>query len=400
MRLKNLINKVSLFPTEENMHQLISFFEKKKINIEEIAFLAETLSKSGQMLKINKKFLTADIASTGGPSSLTTVLCPLFLIQYGFSVPKLGVPGRPAGGIDILSQIPGYKIHFNREEFRSLIEKYNYIHALADNTFCPLDISLFNFRKKINKLKITSLVVASILSKKIALGVQNVGLDIRVSPNGNFGEDFCRARDNAQIFMETAKLLNISAKCFITDIRFPLQPYIGRGEGLIALHNIIENKSIEDIIDHINTCRSMAASLGYKPRNKSLKKRGLKSILIDNLEAQGSSYENFVNIIDLLNRQKRISIKSDTEGFLNINLQRLKEAIVKAQITSKKQKREFPDPVGCILKKKHGDFVKKGEIVAYLRINQESNRKFIPLIQNSFSTHKAIIQTSSYEEVL
>ncbi len=60
--------------------------------------------------------LVADVASTGGPSSLSTLLSPLFLRAGGAVVPKLGVPGRPAGGIDCLAQIPGYRTELSAQE--------------------------------------------------------------------------------------------------------------------------------------------------------------------------------------------------------------------------------------------------------------------------------------------
>ncbi|GAI81662.1 unnamed protein product, partial [marine sediment metagenome] len=174
MKFISIINKFSKSPTEVNMLQLISFIESRKIHNEEIALLAETLATSGEKLNINKNISTADIPSTGGPSSLTTILCPLYLVHFGYVVPKLGIPGSPAGGVDILAQIPGYKVHFMKEDFESLLSKHNYIHSLADENFCPLDNTLFKFRKKVGKVSVFPLVIASLLSKKIALGVKNV----------------------------------------------------------------------------------------------------------------------------------------------------------------------------------------------------------------------------------
>jgi hypothetical protein len=68
------------------------------------AELATALASSGEVYDPHC-LLTADVASTGGPSSLSTLLCPLFLRVGGLVVPKLGVPGRPAGGTNMSQSI-------------------------------------------------------------------------------------------------------------------------------------------------------------------------------------------------------------------------------------------------------------------------------------------------------
>ena len=67
------------------------------------ADLATILAASGERLSVDGA-VVADVASTGGPASLSTLLTPLFLRAAGAIVPKLGVPGRPAGSIDCHSR--------------------------------------------------------------------------------------------------------------------------------------------------------------------------------------------------------------------------------------------------------------------------------------------------------
>ncbi len=400
MKFNSIIDKFSKSPTEANMLQLISYFESPKNKIEEIAILAEVLANSGDRLKIGKNVLTADIPSTGGPSSLTTVLCPLYLADFGYTVPKLGVPGTPAGGVDILAQIPGYKIHFQKQEFELLLLKHKYIHALADRVFCPLDITLFKFRKKVGKVSVYPLVIASLLSKKIALGVKNVGLDIRVSPNSNFGKTFYEARHNADIFNQVAKLFGIASKCFLTDVRFPLQPYIGRGEALLALYEIFENNNCGILSKHLEICYSIAGLLINPKPNHSFTSINLKSAFSKNIIAQGSSYTNFLEKVNEIKSQSTVSIKSKSSGFLNIDLQSIKMSIAEGQKKLISSSLEFPDSCGCILLKDPGDFVKRNETLAILRINSNIKKRVLPLIQSCFSTQDFISKTPQYEEII
>ena len=146
---------------------LISFFEQDNVNPDDILSLAYILAKSGKQIKVIDNIF-ADVPSTGGPSSLTTLLCPLYLSLKGYKVLKLGVPGRPAGGIDVLAQIKNYQTNFTFSNIERLIKDNDYIHFLANKDFAPLDALLFNYRKKIGKVDVPSLAIASLLSKKIA----------------------------------------------------------------------------------------------------------------------------------------------------------------------------------------------------------------------------------------
>ncbi|MEL6306332.1 MAG: hypothetical protein AAFQ20_16320, partial [Bacteroidota bacterium] len=191
MRNKQWIDKFAFSMDEMSMDKLINLAKNDKLKDEEVLYLATVLAKSGRQLKIPNALTAADIPSTGGPSSLSTLICPLILRELGFLVPKLGVPGRPAGAIDILYQIPGYKVDFNSDELNECLKKNGYCHFLAGDNFTPADAKFFQYRAKVNATSVPPLVIASILSKKIAVGLKLTGLDIRVSKSGNLYESFC-----------------------------------------------------------------------------------------------------------------------------------------------------------------------------------------------------------------
>ena len=73
----------------KSMEMLISYFEQDRVSISDIKKLVEILASSGGRLQYQKH--RTDIASTGGPSSLSTLLCPLYLDALGSDVVKLGI---------------------------------------------------------------------------------------------------------------------------------------------------------------------------------------------------------------------------------------------------------------------------------------------------------------------
>jgi hypothetical protein len=193
-------------PSTQSAAALIRHFITIK-DPEPVADLASLLADSGVRLDFGDH--AADVASTGGPSSLSTLLCPVFLAMNGYSVPKLGVQGRPAGGIDVMAQIPGFDINPSPAKVADIITGCRFAHFLANETYAPLDQWLFRYRQEFGVQSVRNLVVASILAKKLAVGVTTAGLEIRVFPGGNFGSDVSIAIENAQFFLKVAEHLNI-----------------------------------------------------------------------------------------------------------------------------------------------------------------------------------------------
>jgi hypothetical protein len=145
--LARLIDEFRARRTDEAMAQVVAAGTADEFDAADVWQLSDAMARSGTVAAFGDGRPTADLASTGGPSSLSTLLGPLYLHSYEFIVPKLGVPGRPAGGIDVLAQLPGYKIRLNLSEINDVIERCGYAHFLADENFAPLDATFFGTAK-------------------------------------------------------------------------------------------------------------------------------------------------------------------------------------------------------------------------------------------------------------
>jgi pyrimidine-nucleoside phosphorylase len=385
--------------TESSMHDLVEKVKAQELKDNEIAFLAEKLANSGTIIKTPLAKISADVPSTGGPSSLSTVLCPLFLRMFDVFVPKLGVPGRPAGGIDILAQIPGYKIHFSPAEVVECLKRNGYIHFLADKNYTPLDAMLFAFRKKIGALSLPPLVIASIIAKKLAVGLTNTGLDIRVAPHGNFGSTWNEANLNAHRFCKVSNILGLKSVCFLTDARFPYQPYIGRGEALVALFKIFNGNVGCMLRNHLFQCYSMSLSILDNNKPLKLSLNDLKCHFEENLKAQGSSYAAFEKKIISTQNQHQYMINAHKSGFLKIDLNELRAALVWGQKAFTDRSNKFPDNCGVILKKTTGNFVNKNELLATYRVD----KSLFPILKNKIEKAFQVINkldfSLGFEEV-
>lgn len=357
---------------EDDFAALIDQARDGTIDPVEVARLAVHLAGSGERLSWQSHLRVADVASTGGPGSLSTLLTPFALVAAGCSVVKLAVPGRPAGAIDVLGTIPGYRTRLSTAEVRAALVQCSFAHFLADDRFAPLDRALFDYRRKVGAVAVPILAAASLLAKKTAVGVKHVGLDVRVGPHGNFGTTRDAARANAQAFCAAARLIGISASAFLTDGERVAQPWIGRGESLVALALAL---GIEDAADlsiwaksHFADCFRMAAytagtdatSFAGDEATTDRARKALESHLV----AQGTSMDALHSRVSAVVRSPRVEVTADRAGVLNLDLDLLRTAMVAAQGPSDST---FSDPVGLELLERPRTMVKAGQPLARLR---------------------------------
>lgn len=386
--------------SEHSMNALVTHAKENTLSENEIARLAHRMAESGTVMNFRESYKCVDIPSTGGPSSLSTILCPLFIVLLGYRVPKLAVPGRPAGGIDIMAQIPDYRTSIGQNEINEILDECGYAHFLATDNFAPRDGTFYAYRKRIGAINMPELAIASLLSKKVAVGLRRIGLDIRVAPQGNFGSSWDEAKAYAQKFIRTAKLLGIKATCFLTNGMVPYQPYIGRREALTALNHVLEDSCDEWLQKHVMTCFAMAKTVTNTDKTiDCLSHENLKQVFSAHLQAQGTDYERFLARVNEVRSFARETIYANRDGFIIVDLLSLRNGIVKAQNKFSTSHLFFPDPMGIILLKNTGDYVKKGEPIATVRYHSELKDFTIGDIIRYVSRISNNKQIGRYEEV-
>lgn len=375
----SLIEAFTKYNNEESMSRLIAYVKERDLTDSQILFLANGLSRSGNNVYYKEENI-CDIPSTGGPSSLSTLLCPLFLKILGNKVLKLGVAGRPAGGIDVLSQIENYNINPNLSEVKEWFLKSNYVHLLANENFTPLDSKLFYYRKNNSSLDIPCLVIASLLSKKMALGITKVGLDVRVGKFGNFGKTFEEAEKNSKRFIRVASLAGIEAKCFLTNGMIAQQPYIGRGESLLALNMIFTGRACQDLKRHFSDCLRMSLAVSCN-KIANFNVADIENVFIENIENQGGNKNSFYSKSNEVERRHTHKIYASKNGFLSIDLYIIRDLIVSFQNNANN---EFTDPCGVILRSKSGQYTSKGDIICSYRYELPNREEFEAKLNAAF----------------
>lgn len=381
-----IIDKFYSFPTNENMVNLCSLVKNTEFDEHKIAELTKILAKSGETLKF-PNYNTADIPSTGGPSSLSTIISPLILKEY-FNVPKLGIVGRPAGGVDVLAQIEGYNLKLSKNEIYEIIDKTQYCHFISNNQFAPLDSKLFEYRSENGFKNVSGLVIASLLSKKVAVDIKNVCLDIRYSYFGNFGSSLEEAKKLSVYFKQVSHLLGINSTFYFSDNTKLFQPYIGRGESLLAIHEYFLGSNSDWLNYHIEVeCSEMVQSLtGNKVEASELKRIIIKNFT-ENIVYQRGSVTSFENVAKNTKESHKYEFSAKKSGLLTIDIMKMRDTIVKIQNKYSNKSNEFPDPCGLIFLKNQNENVRKNETILTFRAFDNDLEYFRSQL-NSFITIK------------
>jgi pyrimidine-nucleoside phosphorylase len=367
------------------------------MDVDEVAELATRLAGSGRQLVWSSGAPLVDLASTGGPGSLSTLIAPLELRRLGCRVVKLGVPGRPAGGIDALGTIRGYSTTLDEGQVRRVIDAAGYAHFLADERFAPMDAALFAYRREHGAVAIAPLAAASLLSKKIAVGLQFVGLDVRVGPHGNFGATLPEARSNARLFCAAARKVGIEAVAFLFAAPGLEQPWIGRGEALVALGQVLDGQAAGALSTHALRCLQMAHEIARMAGADSRVQTdaGLREIFEMHLRAQGSSWDAYAERLENVGAAARRPIRARADGVLSIDVSAIRDALVAAQREAADRGEmvgRFADPAGLLLQRDHGETVCSGDVIAELRVATHRAADPIGHVEGAFTIDAANVR--------
>lgn len=369
--------------TKLPMQALIKAGREERLDARNIFRLASTLAESGDRIVWRNGELTTDLASTGGPSSLSTLLAPLFLSGAGLVVPKLGVPGRPAGGIDVLAQLSGYRTSFSIAKLREIIGTCGFANFLAGERFAPLDAEFFRFRQRSDGQDIPALVSASLLAKKIACGIRTVGIDVRVGSHGNFGNTYNEARDRCRVFLEAAQMAGIKMVCILTDARFVYQPFIGRGEALVALKRFFDGQADASLRNHIEQCCRMAQNVArlHGVREFDVDEREAERNFLKHIVAQGACRDAFEKKVDDVLSGHRYELIAKESGTVSVDLAGLRKVFQEVNSSKPSRGESFPDRFGVIMSARSGIYLRKGDSLATVRASPTDWKKYHTLLE-------------------
>ncbi|MDP7149645.1 MAG: thymidine phosphorylase [Paracoccaceae bacterium] len=191
-------------------------------------WLTEAMRDSGQVLTWDLNGPVVDKHSTGGLGDcLSLVLAPA-LAACGAYVPMISGRGlgHTGGTLDKLEAIAGYQTAQSEEDFRRIVGQHGCAIVSASGDMAPADKRLYGVRDISGTVESIDLITASILSKKLAAGLEHLVLDVKCG-TGAFMHSASDAHDLAAALVETANQAGCKTSALITDMDQPLAHALG-----------------------------------------------------------------------------------------------------------------------------------------------------------------------------
>src|SRR5438309_2997843 len=161
----------------------------------------------------------ADKHSTGGVGDKTSLLIAPMAAAAGVCVPMISGRGlgHTGGTLDKLESIPGYRVDLSLKEFRSVLDKVGFAMNGQTAEIAPADKKLYALRDATATVETIPLIVASIISKKGAAGLDAMVIDVKTG-SGAFMREPPRAGDLAHALVRTGNSLGVRTEALITDM--------------------------------------------------------------------------------------------------------------------------------------------------------------------------------------
>ncbi|QEG20833.1 thymidine phosphorylase [Mariniblastus fucicola] len=215
---------------------------------DEIVSLTRAMINSGDTMKWESSKPAVDKHSTGGVGDKISIVLAPMLACCDVEVPMISGRGlgSTGGTLDKLESIQGYRTDLSSDEFRSIVNWCGCSIASASEKLAPADRKLYALRDVTGTVPSIPLIVGSILSKKIAAGVDALVLDVKWG-SGAFMKTIDKAQQLAEMLTVVGNELGTKTIAEISDMNQPLGKMIGNSVEIDESVEVLQGKGPDDV---------------------------------------------------------------------------------------------------------------------------------------------------------
>ncbi|QEG34659.1 thymidine phosphorylase [Bythopirellula goksoeyrii] len=217
----------------------------------EIAALTDSMLESGACFEWPAGGLPkVDKHSTGGIGDKVSLPLAPMLACCDLQVPMISGRGLGATGgtLDKLESIPGYRTDLSMDEMRAVTENVGCVISGATSDLVPADRKLYALRDVTGTVPSIPLITGSIMSKKLAEGLDALVLDVKFG-SGAFMKTAELARDLAESMVATGRRMNVATTAVLTDMNQPLGRMVGNAVEVDESVAALEGEGPEDLME-------------------------------------------------------------------------------------------------------------------------------------------------------
>jgi pyrimidine-nucleoside phosphorylase len=351
----------------------------------ELSRLTECMLRSGDTVDLSAiPGVKVDKHSTGGVGDKTSFIVAPLAAAAGVVVPMMSgrALGHTGGTLDKLESIPGFRTDLSTEEFQKQLAEHGLAFIGQTDQLAPADRKLYALRDVTGTVESIPLISSSIMSKKLAEGIDSLVLDVKVG-NGAFMKKQVDARRLAQAMVGIGRRMDKKVQALITDMNQPLGYAVGNALEIMEASQTLQNAGPSDLTKLSLELAARMIHLGKKAGTLDEARRIAEKHLVD-----GSGYKKFKEVVaaqggnpqaldkfELLpNATGMREITSPRGGYVSV-IDAEDIGVASNMIGAGRSKKEDAiDPaVGIILEVKVGEKVDAGSVLCRLYYTKEDN---------------------------
>ena len=342
----------------------------------ETSYLTKAMLHSGEVIDLSFiKGAKIDKHSTGGVGDKTSLILAPIVAAAGVNVPMISGRGlgHTGGTLDKLESIPRFRTDLSLKDYKSVLKKCGAVLIGQTKDIAPADKLIYSLRDVTGTVESIPLITGSIMSKKLAEGIDGLVLDVKTG-SGAFMRETKDAIELANSLISTAKAFNKKVIAFITDMNQPLGHYIGNWLEVYESIKVLRGEAKGNLLE---LSLNLSGAMIYLGGNAASIKEGatIAKEQIDN----GKAFEKFVQMVELQGGNTKFilhpekypkskfirKIKTEKSGYIkSINNYQIGMAALELGAGRKTKADKIDPKAGIVFKVKLGDKVKKGQIVA------------------------------------
>lgn len=362
----------------------------------EIADLTDLMMHSGKTIDLSSiQGFKVDKHSTGGVGDKTSLVVGPLVAACGAKVAKMSGRGlgHTGGTLDKMESVPGMRIGLTDKEFKDQVSRIGLAIAGQTGEIDPADKKLYALRDVTGTIESVPLIASSIMSKKLASGSDSILLDVKFG-SGAFMKTFEAAKELAQTMVKIGDLLHRDTRAILTDMDQPLGLAVGNSLEVKEAIATLKGHGPKDLVE---LARKAGGIMLEQAHIVASAEEGEKRIqeAIDNgsgfeklcalFEAQGGDV-SYIREPERFPVAKHIvEIVAEESGYVRrIDSLSIGVSAMKLGAGREKMSDTIDMSAGILLKKKVGDRVEKGEVLALCHTNKEGVDEVLREVHDAF----------------
>jgi pyrimidine-nucleoside phosphorylase len=398
-------------PDYQMAAMLMAIF-KEGLDGHELEVWTDAMLHSGQVMDLSHVDAPkVDKHSTGGVGDKVSIPLAPIVAACGAAVPMMSGRGlgHTGGTVDKLESIPGFRTQLTPDEFASIVEKTGLVLAGQSESLAPADGAIYSLRDATGSVPSIPLIASSIMSKKLAVGLGALVLDVKVG-RGAFMKTLDRARLLAETIVGIGKTHGTPVVAVLTDMNQPLGRMVGNANEIAESVEVLRGGGARDLVEVVYRLgEEMLMLAGVESERADARTRLEKAV------ASGAAFEKLEQVTIAqggdpavlhdpsllpMAENEHVVIARESGYVVRVDAFNIGTAALRLG-AGRERKEDAIDPaVGIAIEVKVGDEVTAGQPLARLRSNDEGRlANALPITESAFEVSEHLGTPLVYGEV-